>query len=188
MQFSVKWLDYSDRHVIKDIAKSVYTKPSHLYPTNLSGDSPLYNYFLVPPSVIGSDQRKVAVIVNSNGEPVVATGVRELGNIPAWLLSWTVSSISSMSFVAAWRQTLNFTTAYYESKSINEFYVVSPVEREEAYSRMTSFMRNRYWTFVEQTIPKGTRPTHSLYHTITGNILYTYDINIRRYILKRDPV
>ena len=187
MQYNIRWLDYTEQHQIKALSLRIYENPKNSYPLNLDAKSShLFSLFMVPPDAVGADTRKIAVVADEHGQIVVATGVRELSTMPAWLLSWTISEVSSAAFVKIWRDLLKFICAYFENRDINEFYVVNPAEREESYRRMTKFMRERYWTFVEKTITENQKSDYSLYNSFMGWSLYPYTINIRRYILKRE--
>jgi len=187
MQYNIRWLNYSEQHLIKELSLRIYANPKNSYPLNLDAKtSSIYSLFMVPPDTVGAETRKIAVVTDEFDQIVVATGVRELYSMPAWLLSWTLSSVSSVAFVKIWQDLVRFICAYFEDRNINEFYVINPAEREEAYRRMTKFMRERYWTFVETTIPENQTTDYSLYNSFMGWALYPYAINIRRYILKRE--
>ena len=185
MQLSIRWLRYQERDLIKDLACEIYTHKKENYPVNLAGNSEVYDLFLLSPTTIGWESRRVAVAVDETGKIHAAVGVRELHAMPAWLLSWTLSSVSSASFIKVWKKMIKFLCEHYEAKGINEMYVVNPVDREEAYRRLMLFMRDKYWTFIETTVNHGNRCNYSLYYAFMGYTAYTYDINIRRYILKR---
>jgi hypothetical protein len=183
--FRIRWLRYEERGDIKVLSRTVYADKKESYPDNLASSSPLYDLFLIPPDVIGAELRKVAVAVDENDEILVAIGVRQMQPIPAWYLSWTLSGVSTYAFSKIWKEMIKFLCEYFEGIGCNEFYVLNPADREEVYRRMMKFLRDRYWTFVEQTIPKRSRSINSLYNALMGHTTYAYDVNIRRYILQR---
>ena len=50
------------------------------------------------------------------------------------------------------------------------------------------FMRERYFTFVETTIPAKTASSFGFIHELSGKTLHPHDINLRRYILRREDM
>ena len=73
----------------------------------------------------------------------------------------------------------------HESAGMNEFYVTYPTEREEAYSRIMLPFREKYYSFIEATIPNRTCSPYNLIHELMGQTLHPHDMNLRRYILRR---
>ena len=127
-----------------------------------------------------------AVATDETGKILIAIGVRQIQPVPAWLLSWALSDLSSYQFARVWRQCIDFLCSYFEGIDVNEFYVLNPEDREESYRRIMKFLRDRYWTFVETTIAPGSRTNHSLYNAFMGHTTYPYQVHIRRYIKKRE--
>jgi hypothetical protein len=186
-QCRVRWLSYEERDLIKDLSRSIYSNRKSNYPDNLDvSKSPLYDLFLIPNYVIGSELRKVCVATDETGKILIAIGVRQIQPVPAWLLSWALSDLSSYQFARVWRQCIDFLCSYFEGIDVNEFYVLNPEDREESYRRIMKFLRDRYWTFVETTIAPGSRTNHSLYNAFMGHTTYPYQVHIRRYIKKRE--
>ena len=99
---------------------------------------------------------------------------------------WLISDVQDAKFLKIWADMMKYLCQYFESKDLLEFWCVSPVSRERAWKRLMAPMRKTYWTFVETTIPANTRSDYSLYYNISGYTGYPYDINLRRYIKKRD--
>jgi len=184
----MKWLDKSDINLLKDLSNNVYSRKKDSYPASLNASSPsqIFDLFLVPPEVIGSDQRRILGVFDEDHRLVMASGTRIVFGMPAWTLEWTLSEISSVSFVDVWKSHLAVLCSHYENIGYNEFYVISPVARERAYRHIMKPMRRRYWTFVETIIPRNQKAKHSLHWSLMSYGSYPYDINIRRYILKRE--
>ena len=187
MQYTMKWLDKSDINLLKDLSNNVYSRKKDSYPhaLNASVAPQIFDLFLVPPEVTGSDQRRILGVFDSDQRLVMASGTRRVVGMPAWSLSWTLSEISSISFVDVWKSHLSMLCSHYESIGYNEFYVVSASSRETAYRYIMRSMRQRYWTFVEISIPCNQKAAHSLHWSLMSYGSYPYDINIRRYIMKR---
>lgn len=192
MQYNMKWLTYSDLDLVLKLSEIVYQNEKNTYPVNLK---PASNYdkftniisvFLVSDDYLGSDQREVLGIFDKNENLVTAIGVRKILTTPSWVLSWTISNLKTITFIKVWQEALLFICDEMEKKSINEFFVVNPDKKEKVYEKLMRFLRDRYWTFVEFKIPAGKKISFSLYWSIMGHQLYNYDVNIRRYILKRD--
>jgi len=186
MQYHIRWITKDDADKVIELSRYVYDHDKESYPTNLNVSNPnILSAFFMPDDVTGSHNRRAIGIFDENENLVAATGTRKMDFIPIWVLSWTLSKIKTAQFSNVWKDQLEMLTEDFERQGINEFYVVSPTTRELAYKKMMRFMRKRYWTFAELTIKAGTKPMHGLHWIIMGNQLYTYDINIRRYILKR---
>jgi len=188
MQYSMRWLQHGERHRIQALSDHVYKNEKNNYPNALnSAKSSLFDLFLIPANTVDSDIRRVLGVFDDSGHLITAVGARSLKTYPCWYLSWTISEVQTIAFVKIWRDIVQFLCRHYESQNLNEFYVISPCDREEAYRRLMQPLRTKYWTFVETKISSGMKPDFSLYWSIMGYTLYPYDINIRRYILKRDP-
>lgn len=187
MQYTMRWLGQLDIEMLKGLSTAVYEHSKDNYPASLNASSPsqIFDLFLVPPEVIGSDQRRILGVFDHDHRLVLASGTRALNGMPAWLLSWTLSDIASAHFVDVWKSHLSVICSHYENIGYNEFYVISPSSREKAYRHIMKPMRQRYWTFVETSIPRNQKADHSLHWSLMGYGSYPYDINIRRYILKR---
>ena len=186
MQYHIRWITHNDADNVMALSKHIYETDKESYPTNLNVSNPnILSAFFVSEDITGSYNRRAIGIFDDNQRLVAATGTRKMDFIPVWVLSWTLSSIKTAQFGSIWQKQLGMLTDDFESQGINEFYVVSPASRELAYKKMMRFMRKRYWTFAELNISAGTKPSHGLHWIIMGNQLYSYDINIRRYILKR---
>ena len=194
MQYDIRWIRYDQKNLIIELSKDIYEKNSKVsYSPNLNqAANPneamphVLDLFLIPPAYLGSDQRKIIGVFDENNQLVMATGVRCLLTNQAWVLSWTLSKIKDFSFKKVWQQHVQFACEYFENIGYKEFWTVSPVSRESAYRSLMLPMREKYWTFVEFTVPQHQRTDFSLYWSLMGNRSYPYDINIRRYIMKRD--
>lgn len=192
MQYNIKWLSFKDIPAIMELSKLIYSNEKDTYPVNLKPAdnynefTNIINIFLVPDTYLGSDQRSVLGVFDEENMLIMAIGVRKLLVTPTWLLSWAISNIKTAQFIKIWRDSLNFICDTMELHGINEFFVVSPAEKEKVYEKLMRFLRDRYWTFTEIKIPRGRKTEYNVYWAIMGYQLYSYDINIRRYILKRE--
>lgn len=189
MQYHTKWLTQGHRGDLLDLAGRIYSDPKPSYPSILNPESsknPIH-YFLIPDTVINHQTRKVLGVFDQQDRLVMAIATRTIEYAPVWMISWTLSTLKNAAFMIAWKQALDHLTGYFESEGINEFYVVSPCSREAVYSRLMRHLRDRYWTFVEIRVPPNTKPVYGLQWMIMGQHLYHYEINIRRYVLRRSP-
>lgn len=187
MGYNLKWLTYADADMIQSLSNQVYNTDKSAYQTSLNTNrSDIFNIFLTPSNVINANQRRILGVFDHNGQLVQVTGVRQLKSSPAWVLSLTLSNLRNYTFVKIWKMQLQFLCSYFEHMNYNEFYVTNPATLEETYRYVTKFMRQRYWTFVEATVPATTKAEFSLHYNILGYQSYSHDMNIRRYILKRD--
>jgi hypothetical protein len=191
MQYHLKWIPHHDRNMVFDLAARVYNTPKPSYPSLLNPDTKHHNplhYFLVPDRVSNHQSRKILGVFSPDSKiPVMVVAVRTIDYTPSWMISWTISSLKNAAFCRAWQQSMNHLTDFFENTGLNEFYVVSPVSREAIYSRLMQPLRHRYWTFVETMVPSNQKSQYGLHWLIMGQQLYPYDINLRRYVLRRPP-
>lgn len=192
MQYNMKWLSFKDIPTIMELSTLIYSNEKDTYPINLKPAdnynefTNIINVFLSPDDYLGSNQRSVLGVFDDSNTLIMAIGIRKLLVTPTWLLSWAISSVKTASFIKIWRDSVTFICNTMELNNINEFFVVSHAEKEKVYEKLMRFLRTRYWTFTEIKMPKGKKTDYSFYWAIMGYQLYSYDINIRRYILKRE--
>lgn len=188
MRYDIRWLSYEEQRLVIDLASNVYATQKSSYPSVLDPknvqNNPIHA-FLTPDHVKNSSRRRILGLFDGTGELVMVVATRTIDYCPVWMISWTISTLRNASFIKAWQQALDHLTKHFESQGLNEFYVVNPVTREATYRKLMSWLRRKYWTFVERTVLANTKPDHGLHWLIIGQHLYQYDINIRRYILRR---
>lgn len=184
----MKWLSFEERHLVAELAEIVYQDPKSSYPRILDPaqkkDNPIY-YFLVPDTVTGHTSRRILGVFDPTGRMVMAIATRSIDYAPVWMISWTLSSLKSAAFIGAWQAAMQHLVKCFEQIGLNEFYVVSPVSKEAIYRRLMAPLRERYWTFVETTIQSNHVAPFGLHWLIMGQHLYSYDLHLRRYILRR---
>jgi hypothetical protein len=184
----MKWMDISELDEIKALSASSYANPKDTYPVALKPDSRMFELFMVPESVKGHEWRKTLGVYDEDGNLVMAAGIRRMQHQPVWLLSYVLSTQKNIGMVRAFRSMIMFLCDYHENIGINEFAVASPSTREEGYRKIMRFLRERYITWVECTIPAGTRSPWPVYHSMIGYAIHDYDINLRRYVKRRDKM
>lgn len=187
MQYNIRWLSHTELDKVIKLSTDIYSVSKNSYGPNLGPDSNVFKMFLISDDVKGAEYRKVLGVFSDNDELVMAIGVRQMHNTPSWLLSWIISDVKDLKFRRIFKDSLMFICNFFESINCNEFYVIHPATREDSYKHIIKFMRDRYWTFIEMTIPKFTKCDYGFYWGLMGYQLYQYDVNIRRYILKREP-
>lgn len=186
MRYTMKWLDIKSLDAINELASSSYANPKDTYPVALKPNSVMFPFFLVSEDVTGHEWRKTLGVFDENGNMLMVAGIRRMQHQPVWLLSYVLSSQKNIGMVRAFREMITFLCDYHESIGINEFAVASPAGREESYRKIMRFMRDRYVTWVECTIPAGERSPWPVFHSMLGYSIYNYDINLRRYVKRRD--
>ena len=185
MQYNMRWLDQDSLLDIHGLSAASYANPKDTYPVALKPDSRMFELFLVPDTVGGHEWRKTLGVFDQDGKLVMAAGIRRMQHQPVWLLSFVLSSLKSSAMVRAFRDMIMFLCDFHESIGINEFAVASPAGREEGYRKIMRFLRERYVTWVECTIPAGERSPWPVFHSMLGYAIHTYDVNLRRYVKRR---
>ena len=186
MQNNMRWLDMSSLSDIKALAEISYANPKENYPVALKPDSRMFELFLVPEDVGGHEWRRTLGVFDDNGQLIMVAGIRRMQHQPVWLLSFVLSSLKNIAMVRTFRDMIMHLCDFHENIGINEFAVASPAGREESYRKIMRFLRERYITWVECTIPAGERSPWPTYHSMLGFAIHSYDVNLRRYIKRRE--
>lgn len=194
MQSSLIPLTEANLPGLVDFAEHIYanTDPDKYPDFRISNDiddqgkrTKFFGAFLKPCEFNDYNIRQTYALVDENGNYQAAVGVKRLPFMPSWSLSWLLSPMIGVKFIPAFRQIISGLCEIHEAAGMNEFYVTYPTSREEAYSRIMLPFRERYYSFVECTIPAYTRsPYHQIYE-LMGHTLNPHDMNLRRYILRR---
>lgn len=145
-----------------------------------------YSAFALPSSFANYNIRQAFVLVNDDGEYIMAAGVTRFENWPSWSVAWVLSPRNNFKFIACFRELIDRLTLLHESIGFNEFFVTYPSSRESAYSKIMLPLRKKYYTFVECTVPAKERNPYGFIHSLMGQTLHPHDMNLRRYILRRE--
>lgn len=194
MQYSIKPLDHDQLEVVTKLANEIYNGlDEDKYPDFRVGydinaeenREKFFGMFMLPAHFIGFTQRRAYGVFDENNQLISAVGVRRYDHMPCWSLSWLLSPKIGAKFIPLFRFMVDELCRIHEAAGFNEFLVTYPASREEAYSRIMLFMRERYFTFVETTIPAKTVSQFGFIHELMGKTLHPHDMNLRRYILRR---
>lgn len=196
MQYSLNLLEHSSLPLIVELANEIYNSEhttDDRYPKFQVGmlldDSDnrekFFSMFVLPPQYAGFTQRRAYGVYDSNNVLIAAVGVRRYDHLPSWSISWLLSPKTGAKFIALFRYIVEQLCQIHEAAGMNELFVTYPAHREEAYSRIMLFMRERYFTFVETTISAKTLSPYKFIVELVGQTLQPYDVNVRRYILRR---
>lgn len=169
------------------------TKPDKYPDFKISNDidntvkrTKFFSAFMLDPSFVDYDVRQCYAVVNESGEYLAAVGAKRWGHMPCWSLGWLLSPAIGMKFVPIFRTIVQELCAIHEAAGLNEFYVSYPTSRCAAYSKIMLPFRERYYSFVECTVPARTRSYYSFVHELMGQAIHPHDMNLRRYILRRE--
>ena len=193
--FELKLLANQDIGLVTDLASKIYEgENSEKYPEfrmghdlNLEKEREKYfTAFMLPERFKNFNQRR-AYGIYQDDKLVSAVGVRRhQAPFPSWSFSWLLSPSIGARFIPMFRFIIEELTKVHEAAGMNEYFVTYPEEREEVYSRIMLFMRERYFTFVECTVEKGTVSPYPFIRELMGITVPTYNMNLRRYILRRE--
>lgn len=193
----MKPLGHQDLEQVTTLASSIYDHADpERYPEFRVGSDinaeknreQFFSMFMLTPEYADFNQRRAFGVYDSEGIMIAAVGVRRYSHTPSWSLSWLLSPSLGARFIPLFRFIVNELCQIHERAGMNEFYVTYPAEREEAYSRIMLFMRERYFTFVECTLPAKTQSHYSLIRELMGFTVHPHDMNFRRYILRRSDM
>jgi len=144
-----------------------------------------YSAFVLPAKFENNNIRQAYAVVDERGKTWAAVGVRRFEHWPCWSVSWLLSAQSGIRFIHIFRTIMQLLCKLHESLGFNEFLVTYPSSREAVYSKIMLPFREKYYTFIECTLPAKTRSPYSFIHTLMGQVLHPYEMNLRRYILRR---
>ncbi len=145
-----------------------------------------FSAFMLPSEFNNYNIRQCYALVDESGTYVAAVGVKRWAHMPSWSLSWLLSPMMGVKFIPVFRTIIDELCKVHEAAGMNEFYVSYPASREAAYSKIMLPFRERYYSFVECTLDANTRSYYSFIHELMGHALHPHDMNLRRYILRRD--
>lgn len=194
MSYNLKMLEFDDHQAVVDLAAAIYDGVDQSkYPdfrvgfdvNESSNRDKFFRMFMLDPKFSSFKQRRAFGLYDQDGRLVSVVGVRRYDHMPSWSLSWLLSPRIGAKFIPMFRFIIGELCKIHEAAGYNEFLVTYPAEREEVYSRIMLFMRERYFTFVECTVPAKTASAYEFIHELMGKTLHPHDMNLRRYILRR---
>ena len=195
MSYSLRPVTPDQLDNLVDFAKTIYanTDPNKYPEFRISGDiddtvrlSKFFNAFILPSKFNDYNIRQAYAVYDSNGVIQAAVGVRRWNNLPSWSVSWMLSPSIGVRFIPLFRQCMVELCKIHEAAGMNEFYVTYPTSREAAYSKIMLPFRERYYSFVECTLPARQMSPYALIHSLMGSALHPHEMNLRRYILRRE--
>jgi hypothetical protein len=145
-----------------------------------------FSAFLVSSSFNDHNIRQAYAFADDNGVFQAAVGVRRYGHMPSWSVGWLLSPSLGSRFIPMFRKIMNDLCKIHEDAGMNEFYVTYPTSREAAYSKIMLPFRDRYYSFIECTLPAKTVSPYGLIHSLMGTVIHPHDMTLRRYILRRE--
>ena len=194
MSYNLKILEEDDLELMVQTSVEIYAKAEpDKYPDFKITQDPeredrfrkFYKLFVMPSRFNNHNVRR-AFGLYKDDECVALVGVRRWGHIPSWSVSWLLSANKGIKFIPLFRIIMTELCKFHEEANMNEFFVTYPSDREAAYSRIMLPFREKYFTFVECTVPKGERHAYGFIHELMGGVLHPHDMSLRRYILRRD--
>lgn len=194
MQCGLKKLDINDLDLLVDFNLSIYENvdPNKYPDFKIANDiseraqaEKFFRAFLLPSSFNDFNIRQVYAVVDEDGIYQAAVGVRRWDHLPSWSVGWLLSPRKGHQFISIFRQTIELLCKVHEDAGMNEFFVSYPESREPAYSKIMLPFRERYYSFVECTVPAKERSPYGFIHELMGSTLHPHNMNLRRYILRR---
>ena len=195
MQYSLMPMTLDHLAGLVEFAEHIYanTDPDKYPDFKISNDiddaekrKKFFSAFMLPSAFNNYNIRQCYALVDENGVYQAAIGVKRWGHMPSWSLSWLLSPSLGIKFIPIFRSIISKLCKEHEAAGMNEFYVSYPAHREAAYSKIMLPVRENYYSFVECTIAANTRSHYSFMHELMGHALHPHDMNLRRYILRRE--
>lgn len=199
INFTLKLLDSTHKQEVYDLADKIYANeklatekayPGFRIGYDVDKDAERYRYFsmfMLEPKFKDFNLRRCYGAYDNNDNLIAVLGVRRHNEtFPAWSFCWILSPHIGARFIVMFRQIIDQLCKIHEEAGMKEFYVTYPADREEVYSKIMLPLRERYYTFVETTVKRGEISAYPFVTELIGRIVQPYDINLRRYILRRE--
>jgi len=192
--YELKQFNHTNLQQVLELADSIYdgVDPSKYPDFRVGFDidqvkerEKFFRMFMLDPKKFKNFSQRACWGVYKNNKLISAVGVRRLPHSPSWCFAWILSPSMGIKFVPMFREIVTELCNIHEAIGLNEFFLTYPEDREDPYSRIMLFLREKYYTFVEMTIPAKTLTHYSLVNELLGRTLHPHNMNFRRYILRR---
>ena len=184
MSIHIRRLVTEDLPVIEDMAAK------KLASTNTASgifedmnNTKVFKYFVLPHNVYGADKMR-AFGYFEDDKIMAIMGLRCLDNSPAWIFSFIVTAHDCTNSIRIIKALMKFALNYQEESGFYQWFVVSKLEKFDAWQKLFNSARDKYHHYVYARVPANTMPKWLDHLKFSGGKLFPYDINISMYIAK----
>ena len=184
MSIHIRRLVTEDLPVIEDMAAK------KLASTNTASgifedmnNTKVFKYFVLPSNMYGADKMR-AFGYFEDDKLMAIMGLRCLDNSPAWIFSFIVTAQDCTHSIRTIKSLMKFALDYQEESGFYQWFVVSKLEKFDAWQKLFNGAREKYHHYVYARVPANTMPKWLDHLKLSGGKLFPYDINISMYIAK----
>ena len=144
----------------------------------------VFKYFVLPENVYGADKMRAFGYFDEDQKLLAVMGLRCLDNSPSWIFSFIVTAHKCGNSVRIIKSLLTFAVDYQEESGFYQWFVVSKLEKFDAWQKLFTGAREKYHHYVYARVPANTMPKWLDHLQLSGGKLFPYDINISMYMSK----
>jgi hypothetical protein len=147
-------------------------------------NSKVFKYFVLPQNVYGSDKMRAFGYFDEDSKLIAIIGLRCLDNSPSWIFSFIVTAHRGGNSIRVIKELLKFAIDYQEKSGFYQWFVVSKLEKFDAWQKLFTGAREKYHHYVYARVAANTMPKWLDHLQFSGGKLFPYDINISMYMSK----
>lgn len=144
----------------------------------------VFRYFVLPENVYGSDKMRAFGYFNEDNKLLAIMGLRCLENSPAWIFSFIVTAHKCGNSIRIIKELLTFAIDYQEKSGFYQWFVISKLEKFDAWQKLFTGAREKYHHYVYARVAANSMPKWLDHLQFSGGKLFPYDINISMYMSK----
>lgn len=183
MEIYIRKLDETDLTNIQNLAtEKLHETNTPDYVFKDSNDL-VFKFFVLPKDVYGHDKLKCFGYFKDN-ELIAILGIRCIGDTPSWVLSFIVTSIHCKNSISVIKKLMAYTITHQEELGFYQWYIISKLEKFDAWQRLFKDVRKNYHHYVYARVPANTLPKWLDNLQLSNGKLFPYDINISMYMSK----
>jgi hypothetical protein len=144
----------------------------------------VFRYFVLPENVYGSDKMRAFGYFNEDNKLLAIMGLRCLENSPSWIFSFIVTAHNCGNSIRIIKELLTFAIDYQEKSGFYQWFVISKLDKFDAWQKLFTGAREKYHHYVYARVPANSMPKWLDHLQFSGGKLFPYDINISMYMSK----
>jgi len=149
-----------------------------------STNTKVFKYFVLPANVYGADKMRAFGYFDEDSKLLAVMGLRCLDNSPSWIFSFIVTAHKCGNSIRIIKDLLKFAVEYQEKSGFYQWFVVSKLEKFDAWQKLFKDAREKYHHYVYARVTANTMPKWLDHLQLSGGKLFPYDINISMYMSK----
>jgi hypothetical protein len=184
MPIHIRKLNPEDLHVMENMAQEKLSLTGTNRVFEEAGGVSVFKYFVLPENVYGHERMSSFGYFHDD-QLLAVMGLRNIENSPAWVFSFIVTSQHCKNSIIVIKQLMKFAIEHQESLGYFQWYVVSRLDKFDAWQKLFKSAREKYHHYVYGRVQANTMPKWLSTLQLSGGKLFPYDINISMYMSKK---